>query len=130
MRFASLFLTPRWAAAVVAVLAGGWLGPAYVQAGCGDYVSIPGQNHPQHENDKPSVPDRPQPFPRCTGVSCLPPADMTLAGSTNSFGEVDPLAPANEDGWRLHVPEHFFAIALDFHEIQRPLPSIFHPPRA
>jgi len=114
------------AAIVIAV----WISPGRVQAGCGDYVVIPGENHPMPEQGQPSQNPPQQPFSPCTSASCLPPADMALAGPSNSSNDVDSLAWRKQDGFYLPAPEERLPISIHFHDIQGLRQSIFHPPRS
>jgi hypothetical protein len=129
MRLVAKLLTRRWAGAMAALLVGGWLAPARVQAGCGDYVAIPGENHPMPEQGQPS-PKPQQPFSPCTSASCLPPADMALAGPSNSSSDVDSLAWRIQDSYYLPPPDERLPIPMDFHDIQGSRQAIFHPPRS
>src|SRR6516164_6964957 len=129
MRLVAKLLTRRWAGALATLLVAGWLAPATSQAGCGDYVVIPGENHPMPEQGQPS-PKPQQPFAPCTSASCLPPADMALAGPSNSSSDVDSLAWRKQDASYLPAAEERLPISMDFHDIQGSRQAIFHPPRS
>jgi hypothetical protein len=126
--FAKL-LTRRWAGAMTALLVTAWLAPASAQAGCGDYVAIPGEDHPMPGQGQPSPKPPQQPFSPCTSAVCLPPADMALAGPSNSSSDVDSLAWRKQHGCVLPAPEERLPISMDFHVIQGSPQAIFHPPR-
>jgi hypothetical protein len=129
MKFFRQFLGRRWSGAMLALLAA-WLAPSRAQAGCGDYVVIPGEHQPMPENRE-SIPNQPrQPFSPCTSATCMPPSDMALAGSSSSVEEVNPPASSNQDRCYLFQPEHPLPIPIDFHGIQGSRQSIFHPPRS
>src|SRR5260370_4055574 len=93
MKFASWRPRRDWTGAILALLVGGWLAPAPVRAGCGDYVAIPRENHPMPEKVEPSrnIPDQRQPFSPCTSAACVPPIDMALAPAPSLGRAIAPL---------------------------------------
>ena len=132
MKFASWRPRRDWTGAILALLVGGWLAPAPVRAGCGDYVAIPGENHPMPEKVEPSrnIPDQRQPFSPCTSAACVPPSDMALAPATSLGGGIDQLAWGNSPLSLFQARQGILPIPGDFQGSQGPPVSIFHPPRA
>jgi hypothetical protein len=134
MTFLSLPSARWWAGAMTALLAGGWFAPAAARAGCGDYVTIPGETRshstPDTGEPSPSVSGHrlPQPFAPCASVSCLPPVDMALAGAPVS-GEIDQWALPNLLPLFLRTEHESVPVAENIHSLQGSDTSIFHPPR-